>query len=204
MNATTPPSWRRRLAGTALLVSAPLGAVSVVALVGMFAGFAVGARATALTLGRINDTLAIPTVLLIAPTVVELFVLTGPERRPLRVAVAAIGLGGIAWIAWLQWLLVTERVTFEEQVGSVMVGFAGLATWFIVTGRQASRAGLMPGGTRLGVLAALNVGQPWWALQWGRLLRRQGSGDARATQRVPGEATFADRYPAAAGDGPAR
>ena len=204
MDAATPSSVRRRLAGTALIASAPIGAVSLVALVGMYTGFAVGARATALTLGRINDTLAIPTVLLMAPTVVELFILTGPERRPLRIALAATGLVSMAWIAWLQWLLVTEQVTFEQQVGPVMIGFGGLAIWLIVTGRQASRAGLMPGGTRLGILAALYVGQPWWALRWGRLFRRSGSDPSRATAAITSRARAGDRYPAAAGDGPGR
>lgn len=204
MAPSTRPSWRRRLAGTALLVSAPIGALSLVALIGMYAGFAVGARATALTLGRINDTLAIPTILLMAPTAIELFVLTGPERRPLRIALAAIGLGGMAWIAWFQWLLVTEQMTFEQQIGLVMVGFGGLAIWLIATGRQASRAGLMPGGTRLGILAALYVGQPWWALRWGRRLLELGSAEAGTTAAGTSRTRAGDRYPAAAGDAPGR
>lgn len=204
MDPSTRSSWRRRLAGTALFASAPLGAVSLVALIGMFAGFAVGARAAALTLGRINDILAIPAVLLMAPAAVELFVLTGPERRPLRIALAVIGLGAMAWIAWLQWLLVTEQVTFEEQVGPVMVGFGGLAIWLILTGRQASRAGLMPGGTRIGILAALYVGQPWWALRWGRVLRRLGSGETGQGSSIVGRAITPARYRAAAGDRPGR
>lgn len=204
MDPSSPASRRRRLAGAALLASAPIGAVSIVALAGMYVGFAVGARSTALTLGRVNDVLAIPTVLLISPAVVELFVLTGPGRIPQRIAIAMIGLGGIASVAWLQWLLVSEQLPFEQQVGPVMVGFAGLATWFIATGWRASRQGLMPGGTRLGVLAALFVGQPWWALRWGRLLRRLGTAETPPASRSTGPAAARGRYPAAAGDGPGR
>jgi len=195
---------RLRLAGTALLASVPIGAVSLMALAGMFAGFAVGARTTALTLGRINDVLAIPTMLLMAPAVVELSVLTGPGTRPGRIVIATIGLGAIGWIAWLQWLLVSEQLTFDEQVGPVMIGFAGLATWFVVTGWRASRLGLLPGGERLGVLAALYVGQPWWALRWGRVLRRIGASEATDAPATAGPRAGGDRHPAAAGDAPVR
>lgn len=195
---------RRRLAGNALLASAPIGAVSIAALGGMFASFAGGARDAALTFGRVNDILVIAVVLLTAPAVVELFVLTGPGQRLQRIAVATIGLGAIAWIAWFQWLLVTERMTFQEQVGLVIVGFAGLATWFIATGWRASRLGLLPGGTRLGVVAALFIGQPWWAIRWGRLLRALGSAETPPDSRIAGPAGAADRYPAAAGHGPGR
>ena len=170
MDTSLDRSSRLRFAGAALLVSAPIAAVAVASLTGMFAGFAVGARGTALALGRTNDILAIPTLLLLAPAVAELSVVVSPDRRSLRVVLTAVGIGSIAWISWLQWLLVTEQLTFEEQVGPVTLGFAGLGAWFVVTGRVASRAGLMRGGTGLGVAAALFVGQPWWALRWGRRL----------------------------------
>jgi hypothetical protein len=162
---------RRRGAAAALLASVPINTVGVIALAAMYAGFAMGERQTALTLGRTNDILGIVGALLLAPAVVEIGALVGPGNRPIRVALAVVGLGAIASIVVLQYLLVTERLAFEEQIGPVMVAFVGLAAWFIASGWFAAHAGLMRHGTRLGVVACTYVGQPWWALRWGlRLL----------------------------------
>ena len=51
-----------------------------------------------------------------------------------------------------------------------------LAAWFIATGRLAARSGLLPHGTRLGVLAAAYVGYPLWAFRLARALRAAGDG----------------------------
>jgi hypothetical protein len=60
---------------------------------------------------------------------------------------------------------VTGVLTFEEEIGPVSLAFLALAAWFILTGRIAARAGVVPGGTRLGVLAASYVGYPVWAFR---------------------------------------
>lgn len=53
---------RRRLAAGALLISAPVNAVGVAALIAMYVGFAIGERSTAMTLGRTNDILGLALV----------------------------------------------------------------------------------------------------------------------------------------------
>ncbi len=50
------------------------------------------------------------------------------------------------------------------------VAFLALAAWFVLTGRIAARAGVLPHGTRLGVLAASYVGYPVWAFRLARTL----------------------------------
>ena len=162
---------RRRVAAAALLVSVPINVVGIVALAAMYASFAGGAREAALAFGRTNDILGIVGAALLAPAVIEIAAVSGPDRRELRAVLVVVGLGAIAAIVSLQVLLVTDRIPFEEQIGPVMVAFLALAVWFVVGGWTAARAGAMERGTRLGVIASTYVGQPWWALRWGlRLL----------------------------------
>lgn len=181
---------RRRAAGGALLISAPVNAVGVTALIAMYIGFAIDERSTAMTLGRTNDILGLVGAALMAPAVIELHALTGPDRRAVRRFIAVVGLGAIAAIVWLQFLLVTERMPFEEQIGLVSIAYVAVAVWFVGGGWLASRAGIMPGGARLGAIAATYVGQPWWAYRWGRrLLELAGDGAAeRQAERSPGTA----------------
>ena len=167
---------RRRIAGGALLVSAPVNAVGVTALLAMFFGFALGERSTAMTLGRTNDILGLVGTVLMVPAVVEIHALTGPDRRVVRAALAVVGLGAMTAIVVLQSLLITERLTFEQQIGPVSVAYVAIAVWFVAGGWVASRAGVMPAGVRLGIAAASYVGQPWWAYRWGRRLL-EGSAD---------------------------
>lgn len=171
---------RRRVAAGALLLSAPVNAVGVTALITMYIGFAIGERSTAMALGRTNDILGLVGAALMAPAVVEIHALTGPDRRVVRAVLAVVGLGAIATIVWLQFLLVTERLTFEEQIGPVSIAYLAIAVWFVGGGWVAARAGIMPGGARLGALAAAYVGQPWWAYRWGRRLLALSSGTASA------------------------
>ena len=95
---------RRRVAAAALLASVPINVVGIVALVAMYTGFAVGAREPALAFGRTSDILGIIGPALLAPAVIEIAAVTGPERRQLRAVLAVIGLGAIAAIIWLQFL----------------------------------------------------------------------------------------------------
>lgn len=137
----------------------------------MFAGFAGGAREAAQAFGRTNDILGIFGAALLAPAVIEIAAVSGPDRRELRAVLAVVGLGAIVAIVWLQVLLVTDRIPFEQQIGPVMLAFLALAVWFVGSGWTAARAGAMQHGTRLGFIATTYVGQPWWALRWGlRLL----------------------------------
>lgn len=165
--------WRRRfrqVAAWSVLASAPVNAVGVTALVGMYVGFAMGERSTALALGRTNDILGLIGTALMLPMVVEVHALTGPNRRAARFTIAVIGLGAMVSIIWLQALLVTERLTFERQIGPVMVAYLFIALWFVAGGAMATQSGVIAHGARLGAAAALYFGQPWWALRWGRAL----------------------------------
>ena len=90
----------------------------------------------------------------------------GPPASPAR----WWGSGPRGAIVVLQLLLVTGVLTFEEEIGPVSLAFLALAAWFILTGRIAARAGVVPGGTRLGVLAASYVGYPVWAFRIARTL----------------------------------
>lgn len=189
----TPALRRRRMvAGGALLISAPVGAVGVAALIAMFIGFAIGERSTATTLGRTNDILGLISAALMAPAVIEIHALTGPDRRVIREVLAVVGLGAIAAIVWLQVLLVTERMPFEQQIGLVSIAYVAIAVWFVGGGWLTSRAGIMSGGGRLGALAATYVGQPWWAYRWGRRLLEL-AGDGAVGRRPQGPASIAER-----------
>ncbi|HYH91589.1 MAG TPA: hypothetical protein VD763_00395 [Candidatus Saccharimonadales bacterium] len=161
---------RHRLAALSVLASASVNAVGVTSLIAMFVGFAIGERSTAMTLGRTNDILGLIGTALMVPAVFEIHALTGPDRRGLRTGVAVVGVGAMGAIIVLQSLLITERLTFEQQIGPVSVAYLAIAVWFIAGGRLASQAGIMPHGARLGAIAAVYVGQPWWAYRWGRRL----------------------------------
>ena len=161
---------RRRVAAGALLVSAPVNAVGVTALIAMFVAFGLGERSTGMTLGRTNDILGLIGAALMMPAVFEIHALTGPGRRVLRGSLAVVGLGAMVAIVWLQYLLITERLTFEAQLPMVSIAYLAIAIWFIGGGWMAAQTGVMPHGARLGAAAALYVGQPWWAYRWGRTL----------------------------------
>jgi hypothetical protein len=161
---------RRRVAAVALLVSAPINAVGVTALIAMFVAFGLGQQSTGMSLGRTNDILGLIGTVLMMPAVVELHAITGPDRRVLRGSLAVVGLGAMVAIVWLQFLLITERMSFATQIQLVSVAYLALAVWFIGGGWIASQRGVIPHGARLGAVAALYVGQPWWAYRWGRVL----------------------------------
>jgi hypothetical protein len=167
---STASDGRRRIAAWALLASAAINAVGVTALVAMFTAFGVGERSAGLAFGRTNDVLGLIGAVLMTPAVIEIHALTGPDRRVVRTALAVTGVGAIAAIVWLQYLLITERLTFDQQIGPVTIAYLAIGVWFVHGGWVASRAGVMPGGGRLGMIAALYVGQPWWAYRWGRRL----------------------------------
>lgn len=124
-----------------------------------------------------------------APAVMEMYALTGPDRRVVRGVVAVVGLGAMVAIVWLQFPLITERLTFEQQIGPVSVAYVAIGAWFVAGGWLASRAGIMSGGARLGALAATDVGQPWWAYRWGRRLLEASTGSAASDQMDRSAAT---------------
>jgi hypothetical protein len=159
-----------RLAGRTLMISGVLAAAGVAFIVAMFASFAVGARDAALAFGRVNDVLILVGYLLAAPAVLALRAILRPEAGRAGDVVALVGLVAIGAIVVLQLLLVAGRLTFAEQVGPVSLALLVLGAWFVVVGLSGSRSGLMPRGARMGLLAALYVGYPIWAIWLGRRL----------------------------------
>ncbi|HET7168652.1 MAG TPA: hypothetical protein VFI69_05575 [Candidatus Limnocylindrales bacterium] len=178
--------FRPRIAAAGLLLSAPVNAVGLAALIGMFVAFGMGQRPTGMTLGRTNDILGIIGTALMLPAVIEIHALTGPGRPMLRATLLIVGLAAMVSIIWLQILLVTERLPFETQIQYVSLAYAALAVWFVAGGWSAARAGVMADGGRLGAAAAVYVGQPLWAWRWGRrLLELAGDPSARPTITAP-------------------
>jgi hypothetical protein len=181
---TSAFSWRTGagIAPAALRASGVIGGVGIVFLVAMFAAFAAGQRSAGMALGWVNDVTGVVTLPLAVPGMVALHARLRPHAPRASGALMVIGLGAAGAISGLQLLLVTGTLTFEQEVGPVMVAFLVLAVWFVATGWLAARAGLVPRGTGLGVLAALYVGYPLWAFRIARLL------DERPVM-LPGTAT---------------
>jgi hypothetical protein len=164
-----------RLTARTSVVSGVIAAIGIVFLTGMFAAFAMGATTTAQSLGRINDWLVLLAYLLCAPSVLAVWRLVRATAPALGTLTLALGLGSIAGIVMLQWLLVTDVLPFEEQIGLATIAFLALGVWFVVTGYLGARAGVLPRGARMGLLAATYVGYPVWCVWLARRLRAQAA-----------------------------
>ena len=160
-----------RIAARTTVVSGVVAAVGIGFLTAMFRTFAVGATAPALVLGRINDVCVLISYLLCAPSVVALARLVRPRVPGLNTFAVILGLGSIAAIVVLQSLLIAGVLTFEEEVGPVSMALLGLGVWFVLSGYLESSSGVLPRGTRMGLLAATYVGYPFWAIWLGQRLR---------------------------------
>jgi hypothetical protein len=175
--AVTPAAERgpwMRYAGAAAVASGLIGVPMVATLVAMYIGFALGpdVRSTALRLGAINDALAIVVYGLALPVVPAMHVLLRETGSARSLLLAAVGAVGIVVTLILQWLLVTGRMTFEAQILPVSIALLSVGAWMVGTGVLARRTGLLPRGLRDGLLGAVYVGYPFWALGIGRRLLR--------------------------------
>ena len=159
-----------RIAAAGLRASGVVGAVGLGFLIAMFAAFGAGARSAGMALGWVNDVTGVVTLPLALPGMLALHGRIRPHAGVAGDALLVIGIGSTGAIVVLQLLLVTGVVTFEKQIGPVSLAFLALAAWFALTGRIAARSGVLPGGTRLGVLAASYVGYPIWAFRVARTL----------------------------------
>lgn len=76
-------------------------------------------------------------------------------------------------------------MTFEEQIGPVSIALLAVGAWMVGIGYVARSAGVLPNGVRNGVLGALYVGYPIWAIDVGRslLARARRRNDLGATAR---------------------
>ena len=64
-----------------------------------------------------------------------------------------------------------QTLTFAEQT-DFSLALLVLAAWFVIVGYLGRSSGVLPGGVRMGLLAATYVGYPIWALWLGRRLLR--------------------------------
>lgn len=168
-----------RLAGYAAIVSGLIGIAMVATLVGMYGLFAAGQRSTGLTVGNVNDWLAILVYGLALPVVPAMHVVVRETGQVRSLVLATIGAAGIVITLVLQWLLASGRMAFEQQIGYVSLSLMAVGAWMVGTGHLAKRVGFLPNGIRDGLLGAVYLGYPVWALSVGRrLLRSAGSGDA--------------------------
>ncbi len=167
-----------RLAGTSLRASGIVGGIGLAFLVGMFAAFAAGARSTGMTLGWINDVTGVVTLPLAVPGILALHAQVRPHAGTQADALLLVGAGAGGSIVVLQVLLVTGAVPFEQQIGPVSLAFLVLGAWFVLYGRLAARSGVLPDGTRLGVLAATYAGYPVWAFRIARALETRAGASA--------------------------
>src|SRR6266566_2828900 len=177
MNARSETSTTvLRLGGRAMYATAIVAPIGFTFLVAMYVSFAVGGKSQGLVFGGINDVLAVVTGLLMLPTVVAVDVLLR-DRTPLASRLALIvGIGANVAIVILQSLLIDGVLTFEQEIGPVLIAFLALVVWFVATGLMGSSTGVLPHGLRMGILAATYIGYPFWAFWLGRHLLRRARG----------------------------
>jgi hypothetical protein len=161
-----------RLGGRTALLSGVVAPIGLAFLVAMYAAFGAGARSQGLAFGWVNDVLAIVSGLLMLPVAVAVHVLLRQHAPAASRFALVIGIGANLAIVVLQSLLVLGALTFEQEIGPVLVAFLFLAVWFVLTGYLGSSSGLLPNGVRMGVLPVTYIGYPIWAFWLGRHLLR--------------------------------
>lgn len=167
-----------RIAGYAAIASGVVGVAMVATLIAMYGLFALGpdVRSTALKVGWINDVLAIVVYGMALPVVPAVHSIVRETGETRSVVLAIVGAGALVATILLQWLLVTGRLTFEAQILPVSIALLAAGTWMVGTGLLARSVGFLPQGLRNGLLGAVYVGYPVWAIDLGRrLLARSGS-----------------------------
>ena len=167
------------VAGRLLIVSGVVAAAGVAFLVAMFVSFAVGARDSGLPFGRINDVLVLISYALAAPGVLAVRAVLQPQTGRWGDVLAVVGLAAIAAIVVLQALLVAETLTFEQQIGPVSLALLVFGGWLVVVSWIGRVSGQWPVGVGLGLLAALYVGYPIWAVRLGRQLLTVANGSVQ-------------------------
>jgi hypothetical protein len=183
MTAPVESAGALRLGGLAALANAVVAPIGLVFLVAMYAAFGAGARSQGLVFGWVNDVLAIVSGLLMLPVVVAVDRLLGWVRPAASRLALVIGIGANLAIVVLQTLLVVGALTFDQEIGPVLIAFLFLVIWFLLTGYLGSSTGLLPNGVRMGFLAATYIGYPIWAFWLGRHLLRTAGGSS-ASRRV--------------------
>lgn len=161
-----------RFGGVAAYVSGVVAAVGLVFLIAMFVSFGVGSELAG-TFGRVNDVLVAVQYSLALPAAVGLHALLRPRNWLLNRLVLLVGLTGMLAVVVLQLLLVLGVLTFEREVGLVVLALLVVGAWLMITGILA-RA-ILPHSQRMSLLAVPYVGYPIWAFWLGTQLLSQPS-----------------------------
>ena len=183
-----------RMGGWAAYANGVVSAVGLVFLIAMFVSFAVGATSIGLIFGWINDVSGVVAALLMLPVVVAVHVLLRPHAPIMSGLAMVIGFGANLAIMVLQTLLVVGALTFQEEIGPVLIAFLVLVVWLVLAGYLGSSSGALPHGLRMGLLAVTYFGYPIWAFWLGRRLLRL------AGERVSGPVVGAERHLATTDD----
>ena len=143
----------------------------------MFAAFAAGQQSLGMRLGFINDLTGVVTLPLAVPAMVVLHDRLRPTAGRSGDALLVLAIGATIAIVLLQLLLVTRvpDVRAADRPGVARVPRARRVVHRDGPPRVTG-AGLLPHGTRLGVLAASYAGYPVWAFRLARALRDGGTG----------------------------
>ena len=139
-----------RLGGWAAYANGVVSAVGLVFLVAMYASFAVGATSPGLVFGWINDVSAVLAGSLMLPLVVALHVLLRPHAPIMSGLAMVIGFGANLAIMVLQSLLVVGALTFQDEIGPVLIAVLVLVVWLVLTGYLGSSSGALPHGNFMG------------------------------------------------------
>ena len=150
MDHPTPlaePIPARKLA----LVSGVAGLLAGLFLLGFFTLDSAGVRLAGLSLGFVNDVLGAVQFAALAPVAWAL-ARRLPATRPVRVATVVAVVAMVAFVV-LSVLLVTDVLTFEEQIGPQIVAILAIYGWLLLVNLSAHRTRTLPRAiTRTGVL----------------------------------------------------
>ena len=142
------------------------GVVSIVGIVFLLLSWIVGGP-----FGRLNDNAVIIQYLLALPMPLALQQFMQDRAPALSKITMLIGIVAICAVVVLQLLLVVGALSFEQEVGLVLIALLVFGVWIVITGYFLGRSiGKLPRSLLISVLAALYFGYPIWAIWLARLL----------------------------------
>ncbi len=168
-------------AGWCSIASGIVSFMGIVFLIAMFVGFSTD-NLELPRFGTLNDICVLIQYLLALPITLALHQILKVHAPVLSRAAILTGIVGILAVVVLQWLLVSGVVTFEEQVGLVMVALLVVGIWLVMIGDLGRSTGNMRHSLLISILAAFYIGYPIWAIWLGRLLL---SGNLNVAEHSP-------------------
>jgi hypothetical protein len=157
------------IAGRCAYASGVVSLIGIVFLIMMFVGFSTN-NLRLQQFGTLNDICIVIQYLLALPITLALHQLLNVHAPVLSRAARLIGIAGIIAVVVLQFLLVGGMITFEEQVGFVIVALIVVGVWLVITSYLGRSSGTLPPSLLISILRAFYIGYPIWAILLGRLL----------------------------------